>query len=252
MPKIQRGAGVSAAKVAPVGEKNSQGMNVVDMVATIKAMVHTFIRFLPLSMYSFAYLSIALYKDLRSAILLLGLILNDIIGLLYNKYAKPRIPATCAIFMKPGTSSEVTNQKEWQELGILPNPHSEIMGFLASFFFSDMSKKGKFDIIPGWFLIGLIVITAWSRMSIQCETFNDIIFNLLRGAIIGVLFYYFFSDYYLKSEKGVIEKKSCDLGYKNYKCDTIQDGVVIVKKIPDQDSDEDSDEKDDNDATYYD
>ena len=31
-------------------------------------------------------------------------------------------------------------------------------------------------------------------------------------------------------EKGMLERKACDLGYKDYKCSTIKDGVVIVKK----------------------
>ena len=42
--------------------------------------------------------------------------------------------------------------------------------------------------------------------------------------------YYFLSKYYKNAEKGVVERETCDMGYKNYKCDTIQDGVVIVKK----------------------
>ena len=207
-----------------------QGLNAVAMISVIKSLLHTFVRFLPLSIYSFTYLSIALYKDLRSAVLLLGLVLNDIIGMLYNKYSKPRIPATCAIFKMPQAVVNVNTQKDYKQLGILPNPHSEIMGFLSSFFFSDMFQKGKFDNIPGWFLIILTALTCWSRMAIKCEGFNDVLFNIMRGAIIGILFYYFLSKYYKNAEKGFIERETCDMGYKNYKCDTIQDGVVIVKK----------------------
>lgn len=237
----------------PQGPK---GTNAIAMISTIKQLVHTFVRFLPLSMYSFAYLSIALYKDLRSAVLLLGLVLNDIIGLLYNKYSKPMIPATCAIFKRPQAVSNVQTASDRKQLGILPNPHTEIMGFVSSFFFTDMYKKKKFDVIPGWFLISLLIITSWSRISIQCQTFNDVIFNVLRGAIIGMLFYYFFKDYYKNAEKGVLEKETCDLGYKNYKCDVIQDGTVIVKNIKDQDKyrdDTDDDEKQDDGLDgYYD
>ena len=35
--------------------------------------------------------------------------------------------------------------------------------------------------------------------------------------------------YYNSVEKGIYEKETCDLGYRNYKCDTIKDGTVIVK-----------------------
>ena len=51
-------------------------------------LLHTLIRFLPLGVYFFAYFSSAIYKDIRSAILLIGLILNDLIGYLYKRYSK--------------------------------------------------------------------------------------------------------------------------------------------------------------------
>ena len=42
---------------------------------------------------------------------------------------------------------------------------------------------------------------------------------------------YISSLYQINSiEKGKLERQSCDLGYKDYKCSTIKDGVVIVKK----------------------
>ena len=72
------------AQKAPTGE----GLNAIAMISIVKSLINTFIRFLPLGLYSFTYFSIALYKDLRSAILLLGMILNDVIGLLFNKYSK--------------------------------------------------------------------------------------------------------------------------------------------------------------------
>ena len=239
----------------PKPTEAKSGINAIEMISIIKQFLHTFIRFLPLSMYSFTYLSIALYKDLRSAVLLLGLVLNDIVGLLYNKYSKPKIPATCAIFKKPKAVDTIEKKDDLKKLGILPNPHTEIMGFITSFFFSDMYNKGKFDVIPGWFLVTLTIITSWSRMELQCKTFNDVLFNLLRGALLGMLFYYFFKDYYKSAEKGVFEKETCDLGYKNYKCDVIQDGTVIVKNMNDQekhrDKGGDDDEKDNMDD-YYD
>ena len=79
--------------------------------------------------------------------------------MLYNKYGKPRIPATCAIFKMPKADT-VNNKGDYKQLGILPNPHSEIMGFMSAFFFSDMFQKGKFDNIPGWFLIILTSLTC--------------------------------------------------------------------------------------------
>ena len=233
------------AQKASAGE----GLNAIAMISIVKSLIHTFIRFLPLGLYSFTYFSIALYKDLRSAILLLGMILNDVIGLLFNKYSKIKPPATCAIFKRPVAENKISDMSQYRQLGILPNPHTEIIGFVTAFFISDMFAKGKFDVIPGWFLIILTIATGWSRMSVQCEEFNDVLFNVMRGSIIGMLFFYFFKDYYKNAEEGVLEREKCDMGYKNYKCDTIQDGVVIVKKTGNK-----KEEKDDEETmnSYYD
>lgn len=225
-------------------------MNPSEMLQIIISLVHTFIRFLPLSLYSFTYLSIALYKDLRSAVLLLGLILNDIVGMIYNKYRPdPKPAASCAIFQK----------KEDNTLGFVPNSHVEIVSFVGSVFISDMRSKGKIDIIPFWFLIALLVITIWSRINIGCEDLKMSMFNVIFGAIRGIIFYFFFSKYYKSAEKDALEKETCDLGYKDYKCDTIKNGVVIVKdtninekKGSDDNDNDDNDKEDEVFQQYYD
>ena len=76
----------------------------------------------------------------------------------------------------------------------------------------------------------MIFLTVWSRVTIKCEKFNDIVFNLIFGIIWGLIFYYFVKDYYLNAEKGLLEKETCDLGYDNYNCSEIKDGTVILKK----------------------
>ena len=63
-------------------------VNFIEMLNYIIGLMHTFVRFLPLGLYFFAYLSSSLFKDLRAAWLLIGLVVNDIIGYLYKKYAK--------------------------------------------------------------------------------------------------------------------------------------------------------------------
>ena len=69
-------------------------------------------------LYYFAYFSSTIYKDLRSAILLIGLVINDLVGYLYKKYAKITYNAPCAIFGKENSETE---------LGFLPNTHTEIV-----------------------------------------------------------------------------------------------------------------------------
>ena len=63
-------------------------MNIVEIFQVLKALINTFVRFLPIGLYSFAYLSVAILKDKRAGLLLLGLILNDIIGYLYKRHYK--------------------------------------------------------------------------------------------------------------------------------------------------------------------
>ena len=82
-------------------------------------------------------------------------------------------------------------------------------------------------------------------MAIGCHNdLQEVIFNVLFGLILGGLFYYFFSDYYVTTEKGLLEKETCDMGYSDYQCETIKDGTVIVKhpyKNESSNSDEDAD-----------
>ena len=75
-------------------------MNFIEMLNFVIGLLHTFVRFLPLGLYFFTYLASALYKDLRAAYLLIGLVLNDLIGYIYKKYAKIVPNAACAIFGK--------------------------------------------------------------------------------------------------------------------------------------------------------
>ena len=135
-------------------------MNLIEMLNFFIGLLHTFVRFLPLGLYFFTYLSSALYKDLRAAYLLIGLVLNDLIGYVYKKYAKIVPNAACAIF---GKVSDKT------ELGFLPNPHTEIMSFVASFFYTDMYYKERLDTVPFIFVTAMLLLTIWSRVSIGCK-----------------------------------------------------------------------------------
>lgn len=211
-------------------------MNFIDMVNFFIGLIHTFVRFLPLGFYFFTYLSTALFKDLRSAILMMGLVLNDIIGFLYKKYAKITPNAPCAIFGKVDNKTEI---------GFLPNPHTEVVSFVASFFYSDMYYKSKFDVMPFSFITIMLFITIWSRITIGCKKMKDVLFNLVFGSVRGILFYYFVSKYYLHAERGLLEKETCDLGYNNYRCDEIKDGTVIIKEGSNGKSDEDDNEEND-------
>jgi len=196
-------------------------MNFTESINYFIGLLHTLVRFLPLGVYFFAYFSSAIYKDIRSAILLIGLIVNDLVGYLYKKYSNFIPNENCAVFDKSDNESE---------LGFLPNSHTEFISFISTFYFSDMYYKEKLDVIPFTSLMVMIFLTIWSRVTIKCEKFNDIVFNIIFGVIWGLIFYYFVKDYYLNAEKGLLEKETCDLGYDNYNCSEIKDGTVILKK----------------------
>ena len=190
------------------------------MFMVLRAIIHTFVRFLPLGLYSFAYLSTAIFKDRRGSLLLLGLAINDIIGYLYKRYTKFEPNENCAMFGKKDDTTSI---------GFLPNAHTEYMSFVAAFFYSDMWYKYSLDFIPFFFILFLLVITIWSRISIGCKTFKDVMFNLVFGAIWGIVYYYFVATYYREAETNMLGDKACGMGYRDYQCNEIMDGTVIIK-----------------------
>jgi len=225
----------SSSSTTSIGEKSDSDKNennVVNILSFLIGIIHTFVRFLPLGLYFFVYLASALYKDLRAAYLFIGLVINDLIGYLYKKYTKFRPNGACAIFSKIDDKSEP---------GFLPNPHTEIMSFVSSFFFTDMFYKGGIDAVPFTFLLFMLFVTVWSRISIGCKKMKDVLFNLIFGAIRGILFYMIISKYYLEAQKGVVEKETCELGFDNYRCDEIKNGTVIIKEGSNREENEQDD-----------
>ena len=200
-------------------------LNIIELLQAVMGVLHTFVRFLPLGLYSFAYLSAALFKDRRGAIILGGLILNDFAGFSFKKYFKFTPNESCAIFGgKPGPPHST--------LGFLPNAHTEMISFLTAFIYSNMWDEYNFDLIPFVVLFLLVLVVAWSRVALGCKEVKDVIFNIIVGGILGMLYYYLVKDSYVKAKEeatGIGGNKACDLGYNNYKCNEIQNGTVIIK-----------------------
>lgn len=205
---------------------------------TFQALLNTVVRILPLGVYFFTYFSLTIYKDLKVGILLLGLIFNELIGYAFKKYSGKIFNDACSIF------GAVEGQGN---LAFMNNEHIEIIAFVGSFFLFDMLQKDKMEWFRFNFLIFLLIITIWSRMSIGCiNGLEEVVFNVFMGFVLGGLFYYFFSDKYREYEKGVFERETCDLGYSNYKCETIKNGTVIVKSPMNPAGDDGDDTNDDN------
>ena len=210
-------------------------MEAVQTIDVVKGLIHTFIRFLPLGLYFFTYFSATLYKDKRSIILLVGLIVNDIIGYVYKKYSGILPNDACAVF----------GDTEGKALNFLPNSHTEIIAFIASFFYSRMWLKGAMNWFQFNFLLFMIILTIWSRMNIGCENdYQRLVFDILFGMVRGSLFYYFLSSQYNESdqENSSFEKSACESKYSGYKCETINNGHVITKDALEKPEEEDDDE----------
>jgi hypothetical protein len=212
-------------------------MDIVQSIDVVKGLIHTFIRFMPLGLYFFTYFSATLYKDQRSIILLVGLIVNDIIGYIYKKYSGILPNDACAVF----------GNSDGQSLNFLPNSHTEIMAFIMSFFYSRMWLQGTMS--GNWFqfnfLLFMMIITIWSRINIGCETsYQRLIFDILFGMVRGSLFYHFFSSQYNKSQENdtPLEKEACDANVSGYTCETINNGNVIIKDPLQQNNDEDDED----------
>jgi len=222
-------------------------MDFVKIISTLFELLHMLIRFLPLGVFFFTYFSSAIYKDLRSAILLGGLLINELFGYLYKKRSESQEKPKSAFALKGGSQYQYQYQYHSKNddteyncsiFGIdgsgkelnLNNGHTEFISFLSSFYFSDMYYKQKLDIVPFITLIFIILLTIWSRMTKNCETPKQVVQNMILGTVLGMLFYYFVKEYYLDAETKSTTKDACNLGYDNYRCSEIKDGKIIEKK----------------------
>ena len=218
---------------------NEESSSIYDGTSVFKTLLNAFIKLMPIGLYFFTYFSLIIFKDLRAGVLLLGLILNELFGYAYVKYSNVVRNKDCAIF------GNVAMDKAF---GFINNTHIEIISFVAAFFVSDMWYKENMNWFIFNFLLAMIILTIWSRMSVGCiNDLTSVIFNVLFGFILGGLFYYFFSDTYSSSERGQLEKETCDLGYSDYQCETIKNGTVIVKH-PYKNEADNSDENEDDSA----
>jgi len=92
-----------------------------------------------------------------------------------------------------------------------------------------MWDEFNFDLIPFVFLTILCLLTGWSRVSIGCSTFRDVLFHFITGMILGIVYYFFVGGYYMREKRGQLERETCDFGFNNYQCSEIKDGTVILK-----------------------
>lgn len=280
-------------------------MNFVNKFSNIINILHTIIKFMPLGVYFFTYLSSIIYKDVRSALLLGGLVINDVIQYLFNKYKNigldkiksmkggsinsafdsfslnsnrsnsnklnsnklnsnklnsnklnsNKLNSNRLNLNLPKNNFENTNRRN---VGVgtnnlnnisndsfvpdnlsqntngnckingveLPNSPIQTISFVASFYFSDMYYKQKLDYIPFVFILILVFLTIWSRLTNNCEKGKQVMLNCIFGIIRGLVYFYLVKNIYVKSDKNT---DKCEKGFKNYQCNEILNGTVILK-----------------------
>ena len=182
-------------------EIQNKQMEKKNITVVLLAVLHTFIRFMPLGLYFFAYFSTIIYKDLRSVLLLIGLVINDLLNLLYKRYYKVQDIPSCSVLGSPGTSGK--------DAPNLPSTHTGYVSFILSFFVARALHIKQ----------------------------NKAVLSIIFGFVHGIIYYQIVSKWYNKAENENKEKNVCEYGYDNYRCATIQDGTVIVKR-PQRDIDE--------------
>lgn len=232
--------------------QEQQQQNKKPIIDVLLAILHTFIRFMPLGLYFFTYFSTIVYKDIRSVLLLIGLVINDLLNLLYKRYYKVQDIPSCSVLGSPGTSGK--------DAPNLPSTHTGYISFVLSFFVAralHIKQKDPTSII---FLLLMLFLTIYSRVAIGCKTLNKAVLSTIFGFVHGIIYYQIVSKWYNKAENETKEKNVCEYGYDNYRCATIQDGTVIVKR-PQKDLDniekkrkksKDGDNEDDVNDQYYD
>ena len=87
--------------------------------------------FIPLGLYFFAYFTAIVFQDMRGGILMLGLFLNDLVGVFNNRYlGSQQSNPNCGIY-------RTINGEVYE----LPNKHTEVVTFFSSFFYAEMFNK---------------------------------------------------------------------------------------------------------------
>jgi len=195
-------------------------MKVASFTVIIQAFLHTVVRLLPIGLYFFCYFSILLFQDMRGVLLLFGLLSNDVLGTIYKKLYKIPDKYSCSILGSPDGEGAPN----------LPNTNTNYISFILSFFVCNAIEKGEKNPTTVIFTSLLLAITIWSRTSTGCKTIRTALISCIVGFIYGAIYFYFISDYWKDAEKGYYERKVCDQGYKDYKCSTIKNGLIIEKE----------------------
>jgi hypothetical protein len=155
------------------------------LIDVVKILINTFVRLLPVGLYSGSAMSAVVFSDFRAILLFIGFLGNELISLGYRLILRGTTNPQCALLYSADNDPFV-----------LPSPLTQTIGFFAGFFYMDMYFNNQFNPIKFFSLIGLQLITIYSRVNIGCKTLIDAIYCSLVGMLIGIVYYNIIKDYY--------------------------------------------------------
>lgn len=159
------------------------------VINTAKIIINTIVRILPIGLYLATLLSSLMFDNNIALILFFGQLINDIIGLCYRLILKPQGKINCAI-IRVGNLYYT-----------LPSPHIQVVTFYFAFFVADMYFSNKFHFIKFLALLGIVILTIWSRIDIECKNLLDVGLACSLGFGIGLAYYFIVKDYYRDVDK---------------------------------------------------
>jgi len=157
----------------------------LSIIDIIKILINTLVRLLPVALYSGSAMSSIVFSDFRAILLFIGFLGNELISLGYRLILRGAQNPQCGLLYS------VDN-----EPFILPSPITQTVSFFAGFFYMDMYFNNTFNPIRFFSLIGLQLITIYSRVNVGCKTLIDAIYCSLVGMLIGIVYYNIIKDFY--------------------------------------------------------
>jgi hypothetical protein len=157
----------------------------LSLVDTIKILINTVVRLIPLGLYTGSVMSGVVFQDFRGILLFLGFLGNELISLGYKMILHGVINPQCALTY----SSEGTPF-------VLPSPLAQTVGFFSGFFFMDMYYNNTFSSVEFFLLTIMQIFTIYSRVNVGCKTLLDAIYCALIGNLLGIIYYNLVQPYY--------------------------------------------------------
>jgi hypothetical protein len=178
-------------------------------ILLFKGIINTIIRMIPLSLYMGSLMSSLMFDNKKANILLFGFILIEGLSGAFKTVTNASTNEQCALI-----KSETSNIS-------MPAPIPTSIGFLVSFFISDMMYTEKIKPVKLYGLVFFLLITIWSRVNVGCHSVIDSLLASIIGIILGVGYY------------NVVKKYYNDLQYENLRPDDITDNEARIYKILD-------------------